>query len=611
MMVQRQIELLAPARNAECAIAAIDHGADAVYMGAPQFGARAAAGNTIDDIARAASHAHIYGAKVYIALNTILRDEELAEAERMAWDLYRAGADALIVQDMGLLKLNLPPIALHASTQMHNCTAEQVALLQRQGFSQVVLARELQLQEIAAIHKACQVPLEVFVHGALCVSYSGRCYASAHCFGRSANRGECAQFCRLKFDLTDSEGHCIVQGKHLLSLKDMNRSAHLEELMDTGVTSFKIEGRLKDVTYVKNVTAYYRRCIDRILQRRKEYRRASAGQVTTTFEPRPEKSFNRGFTDYFLHGRTPDITSFDSPKSIGEEVGYVKQIHDRYLTVAGVVPFAAGDGLCFIDSRGQLSGFRVNRVDNNKIYPAEMPRLTLRTRLYRNLDKRFEDSLAHRSAERRIALWITLSECREGYVLGARDEDDTEVTLLLPAEKQEARTPQDECIRTNLGKLGGTPFVASEVSLDLQGDRFIPASKLGEWRRLMVERLLSARRMNYRRDTRRPVAPQNGDRPYQGQTLTYLYNVMNRKAEEVYRELGAEQVRPALEREEPQGAVLMTCRHCLRYSLGWCTRQGGTRPPYREPYYLVSGDGRRFRLVFDCAQCQMRIYADE
>ena len=611
MMVQRQIELLAPARNAECAIAAIDHGADAVYMGAPQFGARAAAGNTIDDIARTASHAHIYGAKVYIALNTILRDEELAEAERMVWALYRAGADALIVQDMGLLKLNLPPIALHASTQMHNCTAEQVALLQRQGFSQVVLARELQLQEIAAIHKACQVPLEVFVHGALCVSYSGRCYASAHCFGRSANRGECAQFCRLKFDLTDSEGHCIVQGKHLLSLKDMNRSAHLEELMDAGVTSFKIEGRLKDVAYVKNVTAYYRKCIDRILQRRKEYRRASAGRVTTTFEPRPEKSFNRGFTDYFLHGRTPDITSFDSPKSIGEEVGYVKQIHDRYLTVAGVVPFAAGDGLCFIDSRGQLSGFRVNKVDNNKIYPAEMPRLTLRTRLYRNLDKRFEDGLAHRSAERRIALWITLSECREGYVLGARDEDDTEVTLLLPAEKQEARTPQDECIRTNLGKLGGTPFVASEVSLDLQGDRFIPASKLGEWRRLMVERLLSARRMNYRRDTRRPMALPTDDRPYQGQTLTYIYNVMNRKAEEVYRELGAEQVRPALEREEPRGAVLMTCRHCLRYSLGWCTRQGGTRPAYREPYYLVSGDGRRFRLAFDCAQCQMRIYADE
>ncbi|MBQ5380774.1 MAG: U32 family peptidase, partial [Paraprevotella sp.] len=336
MIRQRPIELLAPARNLECGMAAVDHGADAVYIGAAKYGARAAAGNSVEDIARLVAYAHTYHVKVYVTINTILKDEELSDTEKMVWELYRCGVDALIVQDMAMLRLHLPPIPLHASTQMDNRSADKVKFLQQNGFSQVVLARELSLQEIKDIHEQCDIPLEVFVHGALCVSYSGQCYVSQHCFGRSANRGECAQFCRLKFDLQDSDGRVVERGKHLLSLKDMNRSEDLERLLDAGVSSLKIEGRLKDVAYVKNVTAYYRKRLDEIFVKRNEYRKASSGHVTLKFIPQLEKSFNRGFTRYFLDGRTADIFSFNTPKSLGEEVGIAKEIRGNYIVVSGV-----------------------------------------------------------------------------------------------------------------------------------------------------------------------------------------------------------------------------------------------------------------------------------
>ncbi|MCD8319089.1 MAG: U32 family peptidase, partial [Paraprevotella sp.] len=384
MIRRRFVELLAPARNWECAVAAVDHGADAVYIGASRFGARASAGNSIEDIARVVAYAHLYWVKVYVTVNTILEDSELDDTKRLIWELYRIGVDALIIQDMALLELDLPPIPLHASTQMDNRTPEKVAFLQRQGFSQVVLAREMSLAEIQAVHDACDVPLEVFVHGALCVSYSGQCYVSQHCFGRSANRGECAQFCRLKFDLVDRDGRVIEQGKHLLSLKDMNRSENLERLLQAGVSSFKIEGRLKDAAYVKNVTAGYRRRLDEIFKRHPEYGRASSGRSVFKFTPCLEKSFNRGFTSYFLDGRTSDMASFHSPKSLGEEVGEVKAVYGKYVVVSGVKSFANGDGLCYLDEQGELKGFRVNRAEANKIYPAEMPRIRPHTRLFRN-----------------------------------------------------------------------------------------------------------------------------------------------------------------------------------------------------------------------------------
>ena len=608
MIKQRPIELLAPAKNLECGIEAINHGADAVYIGAPRFGARAAAGNSIDDIKALVDYAHIYNVRIYVTVNTILHDEELPETEKMIWELYRAGVDALIIQDMGITRLNLPPIALHASTQMDNRTPEKVKFLSDIGFRQVVLARELSLEEIKKIHDTCpETLLEVFVHGALCVSYSGQCYVSQACYGRSANRGECAQFCRLAFDLVDSNGKTIEQNKHLLSLKDMNQSDNLEALLDAGATSLKIEGRLKDVSYVKNVTAYYRQKLDSIFKYRKEYVRASAGTVKTTFTPQLDKSFSRGFTDYFLRGRNPGIFSFSTPKSLGEEVGTVKEIRGNYFTVAGVKSFSNGDGLCYIDDNGRLQGFRVNRVENNKLFPQEMPRLKPKTRLYRNFDQEFDKLMQKKSAERKIAVDICLTENNFGFTLSINDENENSVSLTLQREKEPARTPQTDNLKNQLGKLGNTPFEARNIRIDLSDNWFIPASELSELRRNAVERLLELRKINYRQEIFRLKESKS---KYPVSTLTYLGNVMNNSAAEFYKNHGVLKVMPAFEKEQPKDAVLMFCKHCIRYSMGWCPVHHKVRSPFREPYYLVSSDGRRFRLEFDCKHCQMKVLAD-
>lgn len=607
MIKQRKIELLAPAKNLECGIAAIDHGADAVYIGAPKFGARAAAVNSLEDIAALVEYAHLYNARIYVTVNTILKDEELQETEKMIWALFRAGVDALIVQDMGITGLNLPPIPLHASTQMDNRTVEKVRFLADAGFRQVVLARELSLREISKIHEACpDVPLEIFVHGALCVSYSGQCYVSQACFGRSANRGECAQFCRLPFSLVDAEGRVIVKDKHLLSLKDLNQSDELEALLDAGASSFKIEGRLKDVSYVKNVTAAYRRKLDAIFARRKEYARASSGSCRYAFNPQLDKSFSRGFTHYYLHGRTKDVFSFDTPKSLGEEMGTMKEARGNYLTVAGLKSFNNGDGVCYIDEQGRLQGFRINRVEGNKLYPQEMPRIKPRTVLYRNLDQEFEKILARKSSERRIAVSVRLTDTPFGFALTLTDEDDNSVTLSLAREKEPARTPQEENLKTQLAKFGNTPFEAVRIDIDFAGNWFLPASVLADFRRQAVEKLISARRINYRRElfVLKPTA-----HAFPQSTLTYLGNVMNGQAVSFYAGHGVASIAPAFERAPAEKAVLMFCKHCLRYSMGWCPVHQRERSPYREPYYLVSTDGKRFRLEFDCKNCQMKVNA--
>lgn len=608
MMKQRPIELLAPAKNLECGIEAINHGADAVYIGAPRFGARAAAGNSLEDIAALVKYAHVFNARIYVTVNTILRDEELKETEEMIWNLYRVGVDALIIQDMGITRMNLPPVPLHASTQMDNRTSQKVRFLAEAGFRQVVLARELTLDEIAQIHKACpDTPLEVFVHGALCVSYSGQCYVSQACYGRSANRGECAQFCRLGFDLVDADGKVIAKNKHLLSLKDMNQSENLEALLDAGASSLKIEGRLKDVSYVKNVTAYYRQKLDAILKRRKEYRRASSGKIKLNFVPQLDKSFSRGFTDYFVHGRNPGIFSFDTPKSLGEEVGTVKEIRGNYLTVAGIKSFANGDGLCFLDEQGKLKGFRVNRVDGNKLYPQEMPRVRPKTKLYRNFDQEFERLMQKKSAERKIGVRMTLTENNFGFSLSMTDEDEHSITLTLPREKELARTPQTDNLKNQLGKLGNTPFELTEAVIALSDNWFIPSSELSELRRRAVEKLLEARRINYPREV---VKLPDTHHVFPAQELTYLGNVMNRSAWSFYQDHGVKRIAPAFEKEAPEHAVLMFCKHCIRYSMGWCPVHHKTRSPYREPYSLVSADGRRFRLQFDCKVCQMKVWSE-
>ena len=607
MIKQRKIELLAPAKNLECGIAAIDHGADAVYIGAPKFGARAAAVNSLEDIAALVEYAHLYNARIYVTVNTILKDEELQETEKMIWALFRAGVDALIVQDMGITGLNLPPIPLHASTQMDNRTVEKVRFLADAGFRQVVLARELSLREISKIHEACpDVPLEIFVHGALCVSYSGQCYVSQACFGRSANRGECAQFCRLPFSLVDAEGRVIVKDKHLLSLKDLNQSDELEALLDAGASSFKIEGRLKDVSYVKNVTAAYRRKLDAIFARRKEYARASSGSCRYAFNPQLDKSFSRGFTHYYLHGRTKDVFSFDTPKSLGEEMGTMKEARGNYLTVAGLKSFNNGDGVCYIDEQGRLQGFRINRVEGNKLYPQEMPRIKPRTVLYRNFDQEFEKILARKSSERRIAVSVRLTDTPFGFALTLTDEDDNSVTLSLAREKEPARTPQEENLKTQLAKFGNTPCEAVRIDIDFAGNWFLPASVLADFRRQAVEKLISARRINYRRElfVLKPTA-----HAFPQSTLTYLGNVMNAQAVSFYTGHGVASIAPAFERAPAEKAVLMFCKHCLRYSMGWCPVHQRERSPYREPYYLVSTDGKRFRLEFDCKNCQMKVNA--
>ena len=605
----RSIELLAPARNAVIGREAILHGADAVYIGAPRFGARSAAGNEVADIARLADFAHVYGAKVYVAFNTILYDDELALAERMAWDLYRAGVDALIVQDLSLLRLHLPPVPLHASTQMDNRTPEKVLSLAQAGFSQVVLARELSLSQIAAIHRACPVQLEVFVHGALCVSYSGQCYASQYCFGRSANRGECAQFCRLAFDLVDGTGQIRERHKHLLSLRDMNRSADLATLLEAGVTSFKIEGRLKDIAYVKNVTAYYRRKLDSLMAGDRRYVRASYGQSEWTFTPDVRKSFNRGFTDYFLHGRRDDVFSFDTPKAVGEPVGVVKEIKGNRFTVAGTSSFHNGDGLCFVDAEGRLQGFRVNRAENNCLYPAVMPDgLMPRTPLYRNSDQAFEQTLSKPSATRRLAVDVCLRETDWGFALDWSDEGGRSVTWATQMEKTEARVPQRDNWERQLGKLGQTPYRLRSFRAYMSAEWFIPSSILSEWRRYCVGLLERDARLVR---TGCAVRRHGSMVSFQKGPLTYLANVANKEARAYCLEAGATRVDPAFELEQPQGAVLMFCRHCIRYALGACPRHSVRPVTLREPLYLCLPDGRRFRLSFDCKNCQMLVHAPE
>ena len=602
------IELLSPARNLECGLAAVDHGADAVYIGAAKYGARASAGNSVQDIATLCKYAHQFMVKVYVTVNTILYDDELQETQDLIWELYRVGVDALIVQDLALLKLKLPPVPLHASTQMDNQTPEKAVALKELGYQQIVLARELSLEQIREIHRAVpDVPLEAFVHGALCVSYSGRCYASEYCFGRSANRGECAQFCRLPFSLEDSNGERIVEDKYLLSLRDMNRSKHLQEMMDAGVRSFKIEGRLKNVSYVKNITAYYRQQIDTILRRRKEYQRSSLGETEFFFTPDPVRSFSRGFTNYFLHGRTDDLASPDTPKSRGQLVGHVKEVRHGCIIVAGTTPFSNGDGLCFLDAQGQLQGFRVNRVEGNHLYPAEMPDVKKGDTLWRNFDQQWEKIMARDTAVRKIPLHLTLSETEDGFELKAMSDVQCSMfnvpcSMNFQAEHQLARTDQTAGIKEVLSKLGDTIYKAEDVEIRFSQPWFIPRSILADWRRALIEKLPTTD-MPLRGEAPNPSSHKNA-----ASVSCFNFNISNQLSRQFIAD-GGTQPTDALEvsGKLSAGQPLMTCRFCLRYQMGWCPQHHRVKSPYQEPYYLCSKDGRRFRLEFDCKKCEMKV----
>jgi Collagenase and related proteases len=599
----RALELLAPAKNLACGMAAIDHGADAVYIGAPHYGARAAAGNSIEDIQSLCNYAHQFGAKVYVTLNTIIYDEELEQLRQLILSLTEIGTDAILVQDMSLLVLCPSTLPLHASTQTDNRTAEKVRWLKNIGFSRAVLARELSVEEIAAIHHSVpEMELEVFVHGALCVSYSGICYASQHCFRRSANRGECAQFCRMRFSLFDADGKEIEHERYLLSLKDMNQSENLLELIQAGAGSFKIEGRLKDVAYVKNVTAAYSEKLNEIIRHYPDkYCRASFGQCLYNFKPDLKRTFNRGYTSYFAHGRQSDIASFDTPKAIGEFVGTVKEIRHDSFNVAGVSSFTNGDGLCFLNADHQFEGLRANRIVGNRIYPYRMPKgLRPGMSLFRNNDQEFERILSKPSAQRRIPVSMSLHATEDGFSLSATIHDQT-CTVLVSQEHQVAQKSPRENIIRQLTKLGDTIYMCSEVEIPSDFNYFIPNSVLSEMRRQLVDQF---RQLNLaQKPEALPIRGRNESSP-PVYPYPYLYNISNRLSQRFY---NAEEL-TAFELKGGDGPV-MQCRHCIRYSLGYCVRRGGKQPEWKEPLYLQLGDGRRFQLEFDCKNCQMNVYA--
>ncbi len=619
-----KIELLSPAKNLEVGLAAINHGADAVYIGGPSFGAREKVGNSIEDIEKLCNHAAIYDAKVYVTLNTLLFDNELEQARTIAWDCYNAGVDALIVQDMALLMMDMPPIALHASTQCNNQTAEKVKFLEDVGFQQVVLARELSVNEIKDIRSKTTVPLEFFVHGALCVSYSGQCYLS-HVIGhRSANRGACAQPCRLKWNLEDENGNTLIANRHLLSLRDMNNSKNLEELIDAGISSFKIEGRLKDADYVKNTTAFYRQALDEIIARRPDISKSSKGISSPSFVPNLEKSFSRGFTDYFLHGRQKNIDSPFTPKSMGEYIGEIKKIDGKRMTVKlkEGITLHNGDGLCFLDENNELQGFNVNGVENDTILSSAP--LSFRApqvrgiSLYRNYDIQWQRSVDASTGNRKIAINLELSETSDGFRLSSEN-----VSVSLQCQKDIAKNPEKalETIRTKLSQWGDTKFVVKNIDIQLDTMYFIPASILGEMKRQLVVELESSFRLKHNEVKRNgeisvkqkhcdiqlselSPLPAVGRNDGLGDHLSYLGNVTNSLSRQFYENHGIAHIDDGLEKTTPDGEiVVMTTKHCIRYANGMCAKETG-KPA--SPLY-ISNDRGRFRLDFDCKNCCMKV----
>ncbi|MCS6172931.1 peptidase U32 family protein [Shewanella baltica] len=614
--VHNRLELLAPAKNADYGIEAIRHGADAVYIGGPAFGARATAGNSVEDIARLCTYAHQYHAQVFVALNTILMDNELADAEKLIWQLYEAGADALIVQDMGVLQLNLPPIALHASTQMDNRSPEKVAFLEQVGFSQVVLARELGLSQIRDVAAHTNMQLEFFIHGALCVAYSGLCNLSHSFSNRSANRGECSQMCRLPGNLKTRQGDVLAQNEHLLSLKDNNQTENLEALIDAGIRSFKIEGRLKDLSYVKNVTAHYRQKLDAIMARRPEFKASSHGRCEHSFIPDPEKTFNRGSTDYFVNERSQGIKDFRSPKYIGEEVGKVVSIGKDFIQVSSTHEFNNGDGLAFFpanfamakQSDDKLQGLRVNRAEGLKLHILQVPKdLKVGMTLYRNHNQAFEALLSKESSKRIIGVDLRLSDTQDGLALTLTDIYGLSATVNLVVEKIPS-TDVDKTLqntRTQLGKLGSTDFVARSISIDTAQAWFLPASVLNGLRRDGVAALEAARIQGYVR----PLPwKHNQDAVYPVKHLSYLGNVANEKAKDFYQRHGVIEIQDTYEKNGvTEDVPLMITKHCLRFNFNLCPKEvPGIKA---DPMVLEIGNDV-LKLVFDCPKCEMMVVGE-
>ncbi len=619
-----EIELLSPAKTVEIGREAILHGADAVYIGGPSFGARHNASNEISEIAKLVAFAHRYHARIFVTLNTILHDNELAPARKLIHQFYDAGVDALIVQDMGVMELDIPPIQIHASTQCDIRTPSKARFLGASGFSQLVLARELTLAQIKAIKAETQTPLEYFVHGALCVAFSGQCYISHAKDGRSANRGDCSQACRLPYTLTDSAGGVVAYDKHLLSMKDNDQSANLEALLDAGIQSLKIEGRYKDMGYVKNITAHYRLLLDEILQRRPEYFRASSGHSEIAFTPNVDKTFHRGHTAYFANGRLDNIAAFDSPKFVGLHLGYVTRLGPDWFEMETNEDLANGDGLNYMHKR-EVVGILANTVEKKssnengtiwRVYPnekmAEFVSLKVAMSVHRNRDQQWEMALTKKSADRKLGLWMQLSESDQGLNLHLSDADGVNTTTAIAIEFEAAQQAEkaEASLRENLAKLGNTMFYPEQIELKLSQPWFVPASIINHLRRDAIAKHESERIAQWQRPLRQ--AAQEPLVAYPETSLSYLANVYNHLARQFYQKHGVQLIAAAYEAHEEAGEVpLMITKHCLRFSFNLCPKQAkgvtGVQGQIKaEPMTLVNGD-EKFTLRFDCKPCEMHV----
>jgi putative protease len=615
------LELLAPAKTAAIGRDAILHGADAVYIGGPSFGARDKAGNSMEDIAGLVEFAHRYRAKIFVTLNTILHDAELEAARKLAWDCYNAGVDALIVQDMGLLELDLPPIDLHASTQCDIRTPEKAKFLADVGFSQIVLARELTISEIAKVRAAvpADIVIEHFIHGALCVAYSGQCNISHAHTGRSANRGDCSQACRLPYTLTDAQGRVVAYDKHLLSVKDNNQSDNLRALIAAGVRSFKIEGRYKDAGYVKNITGHYRMLLDEILEERSDLARASSGHTKLLFTPNPDKTFHRGATDYFTNGRKADIGAFDTPTFVGLELGEVTQVGDKWFEMESNEALANSDGLNYQHKR-EVHGLQANVVENRgkvwRVFPNE-PMHTLEglrpgVVISRNRDHAWEQALAKKSAERRIGVSAAFAETADGFALTLQDEDGICATASVAFDNQAAQHPAEaeKSLREQLDRFGSSDFELRDLAIEWSQPWFVPGSVINKLRRDAVEKLAAERLATYVRQQRKAAIEPPAQ--YPEESLTFLANVYNSAAQAFYAKHGVKLIAAAYESHRETGEVsLMVTRHCIRYSMSLCPKQAkgvvGVQGQVRaEPMTLVNGS-EQLRLEFDCKACEMHV----
>ena len=608
--MKKKIEILAPAKDLVHGIAAINSGADAVYVGAPQFGARSNATNSIEDIEALVQHAHLFGCQVFVVINTILYDNELETCRLMIWDLYKVGVDALIIQDMAILEMELPPIVLHASTQANNRDADKIKFLKEAGIKRVVLARELNLHQIEEIHQVAEVELEFFVTGALCVAFSGNCYMSVANGERSANRGSCAQNCRLPYNLIDGNGDTLIKNSHLLSIKDFDVTDAIPALIEAGVMSFKIEGRLKDIVYVKNNVAYLRQKVDAFLATNDKYVKASSGKVKINFDASLDRSFNRGYTDYFVNQRTETIGAWETPKSRGQLIGKLLNSRGNAYQIENGEMLNNGDGLCFINELGEAEGIHVNNVVDGIVYPNVMKNIAIGTEIFRNNDAAFIKIVEREDATiRKISSKLLLSETANGFELRVTDEDGNTTCVHFEHPKERTKNDQsiEENIKVSLAKTGFTPYVVEDITIQFSGNWFFPISKINEMRRTVYEQLSVERLKNYKREEREIVKTSH---PYPVTVLDFTYNVSNKLARKFYERHGVTDIEKAFELQwDPGKSRVMTTKYCIKYELGKCPKyhKESRDSKLQEPLVLKQGE-LEYKLKFNCKPCEMEIW---